>query len=173
MNHEITSETEHLRMIPMTLADSECFRKLRNREDNRKWFIYKDVITKEAQEKWFQQYLTKDSEYMFSVYTNEGKKTFLGAASIYDIDLQLKKAEIGRIIIDRQEAAGKGYGLEVVKGLIDISFHLLKLEMIYANIYEDNLASIKTFQRAGLMVKEKKTDINGKVIVYLEKKQAD
>lgn len=173
MNHNVMFETRHLKIIPMTLEDSEQFRKLRNRDDNRKWFIYKEIITKEEQEKWFQKYLEQENDYMFAVYSNKAEANFLGAASIYDIDLQQKKAEIGRIIIDRQEVAGKGYGLEVVKGLIDISFHLLKLEKIYAKIYEDNDASLKTFQRAGLRIIEKKTGKNGETIVYLEKNQMD
>jgi len=169
MKHRYALETEHLLMVPLSITGSESFRLLRNREDNRNWFIYKKIISQEEQEQWYQKYLLNKNDYMFEIYAKDNVELFLGAASVYDVNEQKKKAEIGRIIIDKHIAESKGYGAEVVNGLINISFNLLNLDMIYANIYEDNLASIKTFQRAGLKVKDRKTDIDGKIILYLEK----
>ena len=148
MKHDYSIEREHIILVPMDEQTSECYRKLRNREDNRNFFFNSVVIEKEQQEKWFQNYLNKQSEYMFAVFLKE-KMEFVGGIGIYDIDLFRKTAEVGRIIIDRNLAAGKGYGTEAIKGVCRIAQDKLNLEEMYAYIYSANLASIKAFFKAG------------------------
>jgi len=171
MRHNIKMITDHLTIIPLSETGSEQFRLLRNREEIRKWFIYKGIISIEDQKKWYASYLENDADYMFEI--REGSETgqFLGAASIYQIDKVHQSAELGRIIIDHELAGKKGYGTETVKSLSEISFQVLNLDLIYANIYEDNLASIYTFQRAGFDMKQNTFDKDGKKLYYLEKRR--
>ncbi|MDD3665046.1 MAG: GNAT family N-acetyltransferase [Bacteroidales bacterium] len=173
MKHDYRIETKSLRIVPMTHTDSEKFRVLRNREDNREWFIYKKEISKEEQEKWYESYLLKENDYMFAVYTNDEKKEFIGAMAIYDVENSQKKAEIGRLIIDSQKSSGKGYGYETIQGILDISFQLLKLDLIYANIYEDNIPCVKSVIKAGMTIKENKFDQNKRPMIYVEKSRLD
>lgn len=148
MKHDYSIECGHIILVPMDEQTSEQYRKLRNREDNRNFFFNSAVIEKEQQERWFQNYLNKQSECMFAVFLKE-KMEFVGGIGIYDIDLSQKTAEIGRIIIDRNLAAGKGYGTEAIKGICNIAQDKLILKEVYAYIYSSNIASIKTFFKAG------------------------
>lgn len=148
MKHDYSIECEHIILIPMDEQTSECYRKLRNREDNRNFFFNSAIIEREQQKKWFQNYLNKQSEYMFAAFLKE-KMEFVGGIGIYDIDLSRKTAEVGRIIIDRNLAAGKGYGTEAIKGVCSIAKDKLNLEETYAYIYSANSASTKAFFKAG------------------------
>jgi len=173
MKHNFGMVTKSLRITPMTQTDSEKFRELRNREENREWFIYKKEISREEQEKWYEAYLSRENDYMFAVYTNDGSNSFIGAMAIYDVDLEQKRAEIGRLIIDSQQSAGRGYGYETIQGILDISFQLLKLDLIYANIYEDNIPCVKSVLKAGMTSKGNKYDQNKKPMLYVEKSRLD
>lgn len=148
MKHDYSIECGHIVLVPMDEQTSEQYRQLRNREDNRNFFFNSTVIEREQQERWFQNYLNKQSECMFAVFLKE-KMEFVGGIGIYDIDLSQKTAEVGRIIIDRNLVAGKGYGTEAIKGICNIAQDKLDLEEVYAYIYSDNIASTKAFLKSG------------------------
>lgn len=148
MKHSYSITGENIILVPMNENSSELYRRLRNREDNRNFFFNSDIISSEQQTKWFQNYLEKETEYMFSVLLKEDE-TFIGGIGIYDIDRLGGKAEIGRIIIDRNLAGGKGYGTEAIKGVTCIAERFLNMKELYAYIYTANTASIKSFLHAG------------------------
>lgn len=148
MKHDYTIEMEHIILSPMDIDTSEAYRVLRNREDNRDFFFHSALISKDQQESWFCRYLQKESECMFAVRLKESG-TFLGGIGIYNIDSNNASAEVGRIIIDRNLAGGKGYGTEAIKGVLEVSRNYLRLKEIYAFIYSENAASRKAFLRAG------------------------
>lgn len=150
MQHNYLYKADRLMLVPMDKLANEKYRQLRNRDDNRKFFINSSIITKDQQEKWFNSYLTKKNEYMFSI-VQLNSHLLIGAIGIYNIDSVSKQAEIGRIIIDKNLAAGKGYGTESIIGLSRIAEKFLKLETVYAYIYTFNFASQKAFLRAGFL----------------------
>ena len=51
----------------MTMQDSESYRILRNKPEIRKWFYSNSVISADEQRLWFENYLHKDNEIMFSI----------------------------------------------------------------------------------------------------------
>ncbi|EGR0524525.1 GNAT family N-acetyltransferase [Vibrio cholerae] len=67
-------------MIEISLNDSFCLRSITvsDLENLRQWknkhrnsFFYKEIITVEQQNKWFESYLKDDKDYMFTVVCNE------------------------------------------------------------------------------------------------------
>lgn len=166
MKHNFSLECDHIVLMPMDEESSEEYRKLRNREDNQKFFFHSAVIEKEQQIRWFYNYLKRENEYMFAVFLKE-KMKFVGGIGIYDIDIIKKTAEIGRIIIDRRLASGKGYGTETIRGIVDIFQNQLKLKEMYAFIYTTNIASIKSFLRAGF-IRDTENDCNEIIRVSLK-----
>lgn len=100
---------------------------------------------------------------MFSVYLKDSEE-FIGGLGIYDINMDKKMAEVGRIIIDKERCKGKGYGAESLKGISLIARNM-GLQCLYAYIYSENQASIKTFQKAGYSISEK--DSNDEVVKVL------
>ena len=137
MKHNFSLECDHIVLMPMDEESSEEYRKLRNREDNQKFFFHSAVIEKEQQIRWFYNYLKRENEYMFAVFLN------------------------------RRLASGKGYGTETIRGIVDIFQNQLKLKEMYAFIYTTNIASIKSFLRAGF-IRDTENDCNEIIRVSLK-----
>ena len=172
MEHDYSYRAKDISLRPLSVEDSEKYRQLRNREDNRRWFKTDVVIAADAQEKWYRNYLLKPAEYMFAIEENETGE-FLGAVGLYDIDSETKSAEIGRIIVDRYKAGGKGYASIALESVCRIGVEQLDLQRIYAEIYADNAASIRSFEKIGfLAIAEMETE-NGSMIVQVEKTEWD
>lgn len=158
-------EKENIVLKSIDAYESEKYRELRNREDNRKYFFSDALILREDQEKWYQQYELKNTDYMFSIYLKE-TNDYLGGIAIYNIDYENKEAEVGRIIVDRFQAKGNGYGSEALTGIVSWGRKELGMVRFYASIYADNYASIKTFANCGF-----KTYMSSESnsVIYMEK----
>ncbi len=138
---------ERIFLKSMNREDSERYRILRNQEENRKWFFTDAQITEADQKKWFDRYYMDCNEYMFSIYEKISRR-YLGAVGVYHIDYSSRRAEVGRIIVDRS-AGGKGYGKEAVCCIVEWGRKSLGIKIFYAQVYTNNLSSIKTFLRCG------------------------
>lgn len=160
MQHNYTISTANIILQPLSKEDSQCLRRLRNREDNRKWFKSHTEITEEMQDTWYEKYLSSPTEIMFSVYDAD-THCFLGTVGLYDIDTEKKCAEVGRLLIDRQTAAGRGLGTEVLISAFTIGFDKLNLNHIYAEIYADNIPCIKSCEKAHFYINGSTHDKTG------------
>jgi len=72
----------------------------------------------------------------------------IGLVDLFDFDPKHKRAGIGIIILNPADR-NKGLGAEALRLIIDYAFHVLELHQVYANILEDNLASIHLFEKLG------------------------
>ncbi len=86
-------------------------------------------------------------------------ETPLGLIDLFDFDFKNKRAGVG-IIIKEASNRDKGYGFEALKMLIAYSFKHLGLHQLYCNISEDNIASLKLFQKLGFKEVGLKKDWN-------------
>ena len=145
----------------------EDLRILRNKKENRKCFIYQNEITREEQEKWYKNYLKKENDIMFSAFINGVLEKPIGYAALYDIDKNSKKCEFGRIIVDKSRASKKGIGYQITKCWCEIGFEKLGLEMIYLEVFSDNIPAIKTYLKVGFVEKNRYKK-EGKEIIYME-----
>ena len=75
-------------------------------------------------------------------------KVLIGLIDLFDFDPYNARAGVG-ILIESQENRGKGYGKEALNLVIAYVKTHLKLHQLYANILEDNTASIQLFTHAG------------------------
>lgn len=143
MNHSLSSELGIVKLLPMTVEDSERYRELRNIDTVRCWFGDGAVITQEAQRKWFDSYLSDTSCLMLSIWNQEG--CFVGGCSLYDI--RAGTAEFGRIIIDPR-LQGRGYGVDATKAALiiakGIGLHTVRLE-----VRSKNIRAIRAYLSAG------------------------
>lgn len=170
MNHNYILRTKNLLLVPISEADSEKYRCLRNNKENREWFIHKEIISQDKQLEWFYKYLKNDNEYMFSIYIlNEKYFTYIGAVALYNINLISKTAEIGRIIIDKTIASKHGFGSEAIQALVIFAKKVIGISEVYANIYENNIASIKSFTRANFHISNTVLDNSNIKIICMNK----
>ena len=72
----------------------------------------------------------------------------VGLIDLFDFDPKHRRAGIG-IIITAQEDRKKGLGTEALSILIKYAFTILDLHQIYANVSEDNQASLSLFENLG------------------------
>ena len=72
----------------------------------------------------------------------------IGLIDLFDFDPHNARAGVG-ILIESQENRGKGYGKEALELVVNYGETHLKLHQLYANILEDNTASIQLFSSVG------------------------
>ncbi len=74
--------------------------------------------------------------------------TCIGLIDLFDFDPKNRRAGIG-VVISRTEDRNKGYGAEALSLMCNYAFTTLDLHQLYANILEDNEASIHLFEKQG------------------------
>lgn len=162
MLHNIHLSDQYISLVPLSPADSENYRQLRNRPDNNACFFTSGIISSEQQCIWYSDYLSDESQVMFGIYENDPCR-FLGAIALVDIDHANETAEVGRIIVDRNLAAGRHYGERAILLVSNFAQDKLELQTLYAFIYSENVSSIKSFMRAGF----KSVDENEGIVKYV------
>lgn len=165
MEHTLTADDGVITLRPLSAGDSERYRLLRNQDRNRVCFFYSEIITPEAQHRWYRQYLATAQDYMFSVYDKDQR--FLGGAALYHFESD--SAEFGRLLIDR-ERAGKGTGLRVLQLLCRLAAQHFGLSRLRLEVYEDNLPARKTYEKAEFTVQNRSPSPDSdRYLLYMEK----
>lgn len=81
----------------------------------------------------------------------------VGLIDLFDFDPKNHRAGVGIIILGDKNR-NKGVGSEAITLLTDYSFATLQLKQLYANILEDNKASIHLFEKLGFQLVGLKKD---------------
>lgn len=166
MEHEFKTRYEDIRLIPMSMEDSEKYRNLRNRPDVRINFKSKRVISADEQKVWYENYLHSPNEVMFSIFSDD---IFLGGNSLYKINNNDGTAEYGRIIIDKQYS-GNSFGYKATMATMKIAKEKLLLKEIYLEVYKSNIAAYNTYKKAMFIEISSRQDEDGEEIVLMKKK---
>ncbi|MBT8181362.1 MAG: GNAT family N-acetyltransferase [Eudoraea sp.] len=87
---------------------------------------------------------------------NESNKV-IGFIDLFDFDPKHRRAGIGIVILDRADR-NNGHGSEAVSLLCKYAFKVLNLNQVYANVGEDNQASIQLFKKMGFELAGVKKD---------------
>ena len=146
MRHEHECCFGRVLLKPLSEEESEMMRLVRNRFSN--WFGYSGHISKEQQVVWYEKYLQKQAEYMFSVFYKDTGK-WIGAAGLYDVDYDLGVAEFGRIVIDPELRPETGLGKDTVICLCCFGFEVLGLQKIKLTVFSDNIPAMKSYLYCG------------------------
>lgn len=83
----------------------------------------------------------------------------LGFVDLFDFNPKCKRAGIGIVILDK-ENRNKGIGKQTLGLITEYAFKHLDMHQLYANISEDNKASIHLFESAGFEAVGVKKDWN-------------
>lgn len=91
------------------------------------------------------------------VICNSQTHEALGMIDLFDYEPKNKRAGLGILIFNSSER-GKGYGAEALKLTIQYAFKHLELHQLYANILEENAASINLFEKQDFLQSGLKKD---------------
>jgi len=72
----------------------------------------------------------------------------IGLIDLFDYDPFHSRAGVG-ILIAGDKDRGQGYGKQALECLVNYSFKLLRMKLLYCNIAESNIASISLFEELG------------------------
>ena len=72
----------------------------------------------------------------------------VGAVDLFDFEPYHLRAGVG-ILIHKNENKNRGFATDALAALSNYALNTLGAKQLYANIAEDNLASIKLFEKAG------------------------
>lgn len=75
-------------------------------------------------------------------------KIAVGLIDLYDFDPKNKRVGVGIVIFPDKEKQ-KGYASEALSLISKYALERLKVQQVYAGITEDNLGSIRLFEKAG------------------------
>jgi diamine N-acetyltransferase len=92
-------------------------------------------------------YANKQLRLMIDCKQNGNYET-IGAVDLFDFNPIHGRAGLG-LLIYSDENRGKGYASDALTILIEYSFTILNLSVLYCNISANNLKSIKCFENAG------------------------
>ncbi|MCB9418927.1 MAG: GNAT family N-acetyltransferase [Ardenticatenaceae bacterium] len=141
----------------LTLEDLPLTREWRNHNDIRRWFFHSDIISEAQHNRWFQNYLERDDDYVFVIYEIERLCRPVGQIALYNIDWLERRAEYGRLMIGDMKARGQGLARIATDLLLEFSFSTWELSEVYLEVFADNLAAIRLYEACGFVV-SKETD---------------
>jgi len=124
----------------------------RNRDDARIWFKFSEKLSISQHQGWFEQYDSRDDDYLFIV---EVEGIAVGQASVYDIDRQTKTAEVGRFLVS-PDHVGKGYIDQACGALIAFCKEQLQLEYVFLEVFEQNHRAKRIYLHHGFQAETTK-----------------
>lgn len=154
---------------PLADEDIEPLRQLRNRPENRIWFFGSDLITPEGQRAWFERYLTKENDYMFSVFLPQAPETFVGAVAIYGYERATDSYEVGRLLLDSKNLPGRGMGAKLIAAVCELSKKIWGNIGLRAQVFSDNERSLRCFVKNDFVI-DGTTEENGKEVILLSRR---
>jgi RimJ/RimL family protein N-acetyltransferase len=98
------------------------------------------------QEEWIRN-LKYNEMIMRCMIDDKKTKRTVGTVILSEIDYKNGNAEIHIKLI--KEARGQGYGTDTIKTVVKYAFEELRLNCIYAQINEYNIASLNLFRKCG------------------------
>jgi RimJ/RimL family protein N-acetyltransferase len=133
-------------LTPIGADDLEMMRSWRNRDDIRIWFNDGRLIEAAQQQAWYRAYVENPSDVMFIV-RRAADDLPVGTIAIYQIDLDAKRAAVGRLII--AEGRGGGLGYAALFRACLAAFKGLGIETLESEVKSGNDAALRINRAVG------------------------
>lgn len=167
MKHNYMIQQDKLLFRPVEESDIENIRLWRNRDGIREAFIYQQYISREQQEHWYKNYNENENDIMFII---EYETKPIGTVAIYNIDLDKREAEFGRLMIGQVEIRGLGIGQKATKAMCEFGFNKLHLNKIVLEVFEDNRHAMRVYKEIGFkIVGQREIKERNLIVMHLDK----
>lgn len=90
-----------------------------------------------------------------AICSNNGQ--LLGLIDLFDFDPKHRRVGLGIVVLEKKDR-NKGVGAEAIDLVCEYAFSVLETHQVYANVLEDNVASIHLFKKLGFELAGTKTD---------------
>lgn len=141
----ITIDDYGVKLVQLTLDKIELVRRWRNSDKIKKYMEYRNYISPEMQQKWFDKISATTNDFFFLIVVNDKE---VGLINIKDIDWEKKKGESGIFIWD-DSCLHKGISYRAALCQRDFAFNILHLNYIEAHILNTNIRSIRYNKKFG------------------------
>lgn len=153
---EYLDEAAGIYLRRMTREDTDLIVAWRNSDAVRKNFIYQELFTRESHENWIRTKVETGDVVQMIICDLAANKP-LGSVYIRDIDRKHNKAEYG-IFIGEASARGRGVGTAAAKLMLCYCFEEEKLHRVYLRAFAENMAAIRSYEKAGFLQEGKLRD---------------
>ena len=160
----IIAVNDSINVRELLKEDIEFLRVLRNKDVNRKNFIYQKEISSEEQQLWFESYSKNTQDHMYSVVRNSDD-SLIGFAALYN--MKELEAEFGRLIVDKDKYNQPGLGKFILKYLINVArdkFHLQKLKL---EVFADNIPALKIYEQCGF-IEYDRASLDNRILIKMK-----
>lgn len=148
---DLVLEGYGVKLKRLTYDKIEMLRQWRNDPKIQQYMIYRETITPEMQERWFQK-INNDHNFYF-IIEYDGKE--IGCINIKDVDYEKKCGESGVFIYDDKFLSTDiSYRAHLV--MFDYVYEILKLKFTYSHILSGNSRAIRFAEFLG----SKKDEVN-------------
>lgn len=162
MNHDYHLSTARFRIRPLKIGDLEKLRNLRNFYSH--YFFESNKISRAQQKKWFNRYLNKPGDYMFSILSKD-RNAYIGNIALYNLDKKNRKAELGRLMVVQNPIYPK-CGTEVLHSFCRFCFEKFPINLIYLTVLSSNLKAKHLYRKVGFKTHVTEDDY---LIMHLKK----
>ena len=120
----------------------------RNNPENNRYLNQPYKLTMELQEKWYEKYLEDLTQGLFVVIDKKTNKPF-ATIGYTDFDIEEKVLISGRLLVGEFEYRGGKEWKEATLMVFDYYNKVLGVNVIYAHIVKENIASIRWHKKWG------------------------
>lgn len=170
MKHSYGIEHGRIMLKPMSLEESELYRKVRN--DVRDCFIFTGEISYEQQQRWFMQYELEKDDYMFSVIHRDSGK-WIGGIALYGFNPDISCCEYGRVVAASASVREKGLGREAVAAVCRIAFESFGVSSVAASVLSDNDRALACDYTVGFRLMGNERLEDGRTLAILRLSKGD
>lgn len=166
----IILETDRLLLRTTTLDDTnDLYEQVFSNEDVVQFTFGREGLNIEKTEDFIKNNCNFDSKLGLSTLIEKNSGNIIGLAGNIECNyLDEKDYEFGFIL--GKDFWGKGYATEIGKAQIDFIKNELKAKRVLALVHKDNIGSIKTIEKLGLIhLTTVQTDGRGNREVYIKK----
>ena len=147
MEHKYCAEYREITLRPLHERDLDVLRQWRNDKNISKFLRPLPEITEEAQLKWYHDYLQDKSIIFFVI---EHLRITTGTIAVYNI--RNHEAEIGKIVVGRQDMHGRGIGYNSLLMAMYLGIQCLSIKNFYLEVHENNMPARTIYHKAGFSI---------------------
>lgn len=138
----------------LTFDKIELVRRWRNNPKISQYMEYREEITPEMQEKWFQK-IDNDNNFYFLIEIDNKE---VGLINVRDVDYNNRKGEPGIFIWD-DDYLNSTVSFQACLCLNDFCFETLELKELVIHVLSDNKRAIKFNQAFGYIISDNQTEV--------------